>query len=116
VVVLFTLPLGKRLDTAGQTIEVRFSAAMDKGSFEGRVELADASGLPVPARWTYDDSFWSLLVSPVTAANAGQELALRLRAGIRSLEGSPVKPVAEAAEGLLLERRFQVPGIPHRLE
>ena len=108
VVVLFTLPLDRRLDAAGQTIEVRFNAAMDKSSFEARVELVDASGEPVPARWAYDDSFWSLLVSPATAAGAGEELVLRLRAGIRSLEGHGVRPEAEAAEGLLLERRFRV--------
>jgi hypothetical protein len=108
VVVLFTLPLDRRLDAAGQTIEVRFNAAMDKRSFEGRVELVDASGEPVPARWAYDDSFWGLLVSPATAAGAGEELVLRLRAGIRSLEGHGVRPEAEAVEGLLLERRFRV--------
>jgi hypothetical protein len=116
VVVLFALPLDRRLDAAGQTIEVRFNAAMDKGSFEGRVELVDASGEPVPARWTYDDSFWSLLVSPETAAGAGEELVLRLRAGIRSLEGHGVRPEAEVTEGLLLERRFGVSEEPYPLE
>jgi hypothetical protein len=108
VVVLFTLPLNRRLDADGQTIEVRFNAAMDQQSFEGRAELVDASGEPVPARWVYDDAFWSLLVSPVTAAGGGKELVLRLRAGIRSLKGHGVRPEAGAAEGLLLERRFRV--------
>jgi hypothetical protein len=114
VVVLFTLPLDRRLDAAGQTIEVHFNAAMDKRSFEGRVELVDASGEPVPARWAYDDSFWILLVSPATAAGAGEELVLRLRAGIRSVKGHGVRPEAEAAEGLLLERRFRVSEEPYR--
>jgi hypothetical protein len=108
VVVLFTLPLDRRLDDAGQTIEVRFNAAMDGPSFEGRVELLDAGGEPVPVRWAYDDSLWRLVVSPVTSAASGDELVLRLRAGIRSLEGHDVRPEAEAAEGLLLERRFRV--------
>jgi hypothetical protein len=114
VVVLFTLPLNRQLDAAAQTIEVRFNAAMDKGSFEGRVELVGASGEPVPARWTYDDAFWSLLVSPVTAVGADEELVLRLRAGIRSLEGQGVRPEAKAAEGLLLESRFRAPKEPSR--
>jgi hypothetical protein len=108
VVVLFVLPLDRRLAAAGQKIEVRFSSAMDKRSFEGSVELVDASGQSVPARWVYDDSFWSLFVSPATAAGAGEELVLRLRAGIRSVEGHGVRPEADVAEGLLLERRLRV--------
>jgi hypothetical protein len=106
VVVLFTLPLDRRLNPAGPTIEVRFNAAMDVRSFEGRVELVDARREPVTARWAYDDSFWSLLVSPVTGG--GEELVLRLRAGIRSLEGHGLRPDPGAAEGLVLERRFRV--------
>jgi hypothetical protein len=106
--ILFTLPLDPRLDATQPTIEVRFSAAIDESSLEGRVALLDTNGKPVLARWVYDAELWRLLVSPDAAVPAGASLELRLRVGILSADGDGVRPEPDAAEGLLLMRRYRV--------
>jgi hypothetical protein len=104
---VFALPLDRRLDGAEPKIEVRFSAPMDETSFEGRVELLDATGAPVPVRWVYDAGVWSLRVSPVAPVPADAELVLRLRDGIVSAEGDTVRPEPGSDEGTLLTQSYR---------
>jgi hypothetical protein len=106
---LFTLPLGDRLDPEDQTIEVRFSSPMDETSFEGRVELRDADGRKLAARWEYDPELWRLLVSPSVPLPPGSELELRLRVGVRSETGDEVRREPDAEDGLVLARTYRVP-------
>jgi len=109
VAILFALPLDRRLDAAEPAIEVRFSAAMDETSFEGRVELASPTGATVPARWDYDAEVWSLVVSPQAPLPPGSELLLRLLEGLVSAEGGAVRPEAGSDPGILLSQTYRIP-------
>ena len=89
---------GEQEFPAGDRLLLTFSEAIDTSKLEaGSITLATAGGTAVPVRVLGNGS--TLIVTPVTPLQAGQNFRLSIGSGVVDLAGNPLVPRGDDATG-----------------